>query len=109
MSVEEPVACSLGAADLEKRLTAIGAVGADSLISRVVSDGRQLLRFRSDGDTRRRLEEVVAAEARCCPFLELSLSEEDGGLLLTIAAPDAGEAVAEGLAAAFESGSASAP
>lgn len=101
MSTDDPVACSLGATDLEQRLTAIAAVGADSLIGREVEDGRHLLRFRADSATRRRLEEIVAAEAKCCAFLDLALSEDDGGLLLSIAAPNDAQAAADGLAAAF--------
>jgi demethylmenaquinone methyltransferase/2-methoxy-6-polyprenyl-1,4-benzoquinol methylase len=97
----EPVACSLGAADLEGRLAAIAAVGADSLVAREMKDGRHLLRFRDDGSTRRRLEEIVAAEARCCSFLDLALRDEDGDLVLSIAAPAEGQTVADGLAAAF--------
>lgn len=103
MSTDEPLACSLGATDLEQRLTAIAAAGADSLISREVDGGRHLLCFRADSATRRRLEEIVAAEAQCCAFLELSLRHEDGRLLLTIAAPDDAQAVADGLSAAFGS------
>jgi hypothetical protein len=34
MSADEPITCSLGAADLEQRLAAIAAVGAESLIAR---------------------------------------------------------------------------
>jgi hypothetical protein len=103
MSTDEPIACSLGAADLEQRLAAIAAVGADSLIARKVDDGRHLLRFRADATTRHRLEEIVAAEAQCCAFLDLSLSDEGGELLLSIAAPSDAQAVADGLAAAFGS------
>jgi len=101
MSTDDPVACSLGATDLEQRLRAIAAVGADSLIAREVDDGRHLLRFRAGSATRRRLEEIAAAEARCCAFLDLALSEEDGELLLSIAAPNDAKAAAGGLAAAF--------
>jgi hypothetical protein len=103
VTTDDPVACSLDAADLEQRLAAIAAVGADSLIAHEVRGGRHLLRFRGDGATQRRLEEIVAAEAQCCAFLDLSLSDEDGELLLAIVAPDDAQAVADGLAAAFGS------
>ena len=103
MTTDDPVACSLGTADLEQRLAALAAVGTDSLIAREVRDGRHLLRFRGDSDTRRQLEEIVAAEAQCCAFLDLSLSDEDGELLFSIVAPNDAQAVADGLAAAFGS------
>ena len=102
MSEERSVACSLGAAELEQRATKIGVIGA-SLTSHSVEDGRHALRFRAIQQTRHQLEEIVAAEAECCPFLDLSLAEEDGELVLSIAAPEAGQATADDLAAAFRS------
>lgn len=101
MSTDTPIACSLDAADLTRRLAAIAALGAESLLSREVDDGRHLLRFRADAGTRRRLGEIVAAEAECCPFLELTLSEGNGELVLSIAVPDGARAAADDLAAAF--------
>jgi hypothetical protein len=101
MNEVRPVACSLGAAALEQRVAAIADVGAASLVSRTTTDGRHLLRFRAGGQTRRRLEGILAAEAECCPFLDLALMEEDGGLVLSIAAPDGGEETATALAGAF--------
>lgn len=101
MADDIPIACSLGAGDLAQRLTEIGEVGADSLISREADGDRHLLRFRADADSRRRLEEIVAAEAECCAFLDLALSERDGELVLSIAAPSDAKAIADGLAEAF--------
>lgn len=101
MSEESPIACSLGAAELEQRVATIAEVGAASLLSRSAAAGRHLLRFRAGTQTRRRLEEIVAAESECCSFLDLSLIEEDGELVLSIAAPDGGQETAEGLAEAF--------
>lgn len=97
-----PIACSLGAGELRRRLEEIAALGADSLSSREADRGRHLVRFRSDPATRRRLEQIVAAETQCCPFLELDLREEGAELVLTIAAPAGAEPVAEELALAFE-------
>jgi hypothetical protein len=96
-----PLACSLGTSDLRQRLNEIAAIGAESLIERSEDGDCHLLRFRSNAETRRRLEAVVAAEAECCSFLELSLEERDDKLVLAIVAPEDGQAVAEGLAAAF--------
>ena len=62
---------------------------------------RRLLRFRKSEEVRRRLEAIVAAEAECCSFLDFSLSEDDGGLVLSITAPTDAEAVADELATAF--------
>jgi hypothetical protein len=96
-----PIACSLGAGDLERRLVAVAEIGAVSLLSRETDGPRHLLRFRPDETTRKRLEEIVAAEAECCSFLDLRLNERDGELILSIAAPRDGQAMADELAAAF--------
>lgn len=101
MPDDTPAACSLGAGDLQRRLTAMAEIGAESLIDRNVRAGRHMLRFRSDAGTRRRLENLVAAEAECCAFLDLSLREERGDLVLSISAAENGQAVAEELARAF--------
>jgi hypothetical protein len=50
---------------------------------------------------RKQVEDIVAGEATCCSFLDLSLSEDRGELLLTIAAPRDAQPVADELAAAF--------
>lgn len=96
-----PVACSLDAGKLEQRLAAIGETGTHGLVSHSVEGDSHLLRFRTDPTTRRRLEGIVAAEAECCPFLDLSLSEEGDELVLSITAPEDGRAVAAELAGAF--------
>jgi hypothetical protein len=106
MANDTPLACSLDVGDLEQRLAEIAAVGAKSLISRESDEDRHLLRFRADADTRRRLETIVAAEAKCCTFLDLSLHEESGELLLSIATQQDATALAEGLANAFSDASA---
>lgn len=101
MSKEEPVACSLSAGDLEQRMAEIAELGAESLIGRSHDGGRHLLRFRADLETRRRLEAIVTAEAACCAFLGLSLSQRGDELVLSIDAPEEGRDVSDGLAAAF--------
>ncbi|HWM55564.1 MAG TPA: hypothetical protein VNO20_09270 [Solirubrobacterales bacterium] len=101
MTEDKPIACSLGTSALEQRLAAIADIGADSLVSRETRGDQHLLRFRSSDEIRRRLEGIVAAEAECCSFLDLSLTEKDGELALSIAAPAAGQAIADELAATF--------
>lgn len=101
MTEETPLACSLAAGELQERLAAIAAVGASSLLRTESDDTRHLLHFRADAATRRRLEEIVAAEAECCSFLDLRLGERAGELVLSVAAPVDGRPVADELAAAF--------
>lgn len=101
MTEELPIACTLNAGDLKQRLASIGEIGKESLIARTSEGGRHLLRFRSDAETFRRLEEIIAAEAACCSFLDLALEERGGELVLSVAAPQNGQAVADELAATF--------
>jgi hypothetical protein len=101
MTDDTPLACSLSDGELRRRLAAIAEVGESSLLSRTADDKSHSLRFRPDPTTRRQLEGIVAAEAECCPFLELSLREEGDDLILSIAAPEAGAELAAELARAF--------
>ncbi len=104
MTNDNPVACSLGADELQQRLAAIAEIGASSLISREIQGNRQVLRFRASQSARRRLEGIVAAEAECCSFLDLALSVDRAELVLSIAAPKDAQAVADELAKAFGGG-----
>jgi hypothetical protein len=97
-----PIVCSLGASDLKQRHATIAEIGTESLIGRATEGGRHLLRFHSDAATRKRLEEIVAAESECCSFLDLTLEERGGELVLSVAASQDGQAVADELAAAFD-------
>lgn len=96
-----PIACSLGADDLRRRLDEIAALGAKSLISRDTDGYGHFLRFRSDPATRRHLETIIAAESKCCAFLDLDLAEAGEELALRISAPADGAPVARELALAF--------
>jgi hypothetical protein len=100
---ELPIACSLEADELRQRLRAIATVGADGLIESSTERSAHVLRFHSDASTRRRLEAIVAAEAKCCAFLDLDLRSEGDQLVLGIAAPSDGQPIADELALAFES------
>ncbi len=101
MNDTDPIACTLGENDLSQRLDEIAALGAKSLLGHEAKDGVHTLRFLRDAGTRRQLENIAAAEARCCSFLDFSVSERDSDLMLTIAAAGGGEPVAQALALAF--------
>jgi len=96
-----PIACTLGPSDLDRRLDEIASLGADSLLGHESKDGAHILRFRADAGTRHRLEQIAAAEAQCCSFLDLRIITRDGELLLTVAATEGSEQLAEALALAF--------
>jgi hypothetical protein len=94
-------ACSLEAGELVERLDRIARLGSRSCLG-AESDGRRhSLAFRRDPGTRTELEAVIAAERRCCPFLDLTLDDAGEQLVLTIDAGPDGEPIAAQLAAAF--------
>ncbi len=98
MSSDLPIACSLSADELPRRLAEVGAIGKYAL--RAVSpDG--VLRFGADPSTRDRLEAVIAAESECCRFLTFDLREDAGELFLSIRGLDETEPVVRELIDAF--------
>lgn len=101
MANDIPIACSLVAGELQQRLAEIAEVGASSLLSRAMDGNSHLLRFRQDPATQQQLEGIIAAEAECCAFLDLSLRENKGELVMSIAAPEDAQALADGFADAF--------
>ena len=101
VTTELPIACSLGADDLSARLRLIAEIGAGHLIGREVEGRTQVLRFRRGDGVRQSLEGVVAAEEKCCPFLEMEIHERDAELILTIGVAAEGAEIAAGLADVF--------
>lgn len=101
MTDPQPIVCTLNESDLRRRLEQISTLGAAALIAHEESDGTHTLRFHRNDEIRRQLDEIVAAEARCCSFLDLQISERANELLLSIDAPGEGEALAAEFASAF--------
>jgi hypothetical protein len=96
-----PVACTLSAAETPRREAQIRALNKHGLLS-VDHDGdRAILRFRAGADLRRRIDEIVEAESRCCAFLEFQVRAEHDATLVIIAAPRGGEATLRRLADLF--------
>ena len=101
MPTELPIACSLSAAELPVRLAEMSDLGRTALRDVERSGTRAVLHFQRGADTRERLTAIVAAEARCCAFLDMTLRDDPDVLSLTIDAPaDAGPVLDE-LVAAF--------
>jgi hypothetical protein len=98
MTHETPIACSLGAAELPRRLAQMTEIGSDALLS--VGPGGTM-HFRNDDATRERLEAIVTAEAECCSFLQFELGQNEGQLVLSIQAPQGAEPIARDLVDAF--------
>jgi hypothetical protein len=101
MAETKPLACSLDAAAARDRLALIESVGRRALLSREEREGMHLLRFAADAQTRAELRQIVRAERRCCPFLDLGLAAEDDEVVLTVGAGQDARDVATMLAEAF--------
>lgn len=101
MPTDPPVACSLDAGALSDRLAHMAELGGAALLDARIDVRRALLRFAAGKEVRGRLDGIVAAEARCCPFLGMDLTEEPGTLTLTIIGPAGAEPVVEDLVTAF--------
>jgi hypothetical protein len=98
---ELPIACSLNAADLAGRLAEIAALGRDALIDSHVSGSAAVLRFAAGDRVRARVTAIADAEARCCAFLTLRVSDEPDLVILRIDGPEDSEPIVRELADAF--------
>jgi hypothetical protein len=102
MPTDLPIACSLTATEIPARLAEISAFGqVASLLSVERAPLHATLRFRAEGDTHKRLAAIVAAEAECCAFLDMTLREEREAVELAITVPPGAEPVLDSLVAAF--------
>lgn len=81
-----PIACTLSPDEYRQRADEIDALARDALVSREPIHGGARLTFADDG-LRPRLEDLVARETECCPFLTMELSSADGSLILDVTGP----------------------
>jgi hypothetical protein len=82
-----PLACTLAPEGIADRLAFIRALAADGLLARIPTASGVRMRLRDTPDIERRARELVAGEARCCPWLDLSLERDDEALVLEIGGP----------------------
>ncbi len=101
MPTELPLACSLSPIDLPARLAQIAELGRDALVDAELGATRATLRFAAGTGVRDRVASIVAAEAACCAFLTMRVSDEPGAVVLDIAAPADAEPVLHDLVDAF--------
>jgi len=102
MTSELPIACTLSATDLSQRVAEIRDLGRAALLDVERGAARAVLRFRGDDETRGRLTTIVAAEAQCCAFLDMTVRDDArDDVLLEIRAPACAEPVVDDLVAAF--------
>lgn len=90
MNTAQPIACTLGADDLQARLDRIAELARQHLLSQRQEGGALHLLYASAATPE--LREIVSLEQECCAFLEFELAERARVVELTITAPpDAGE------------------
>jgi hypothetical protein len=88
------LACSLSAAEGAERAARWRALLDTHLLSRTATTSGRRLAFASDPEVAAELDELVAAEGHCCPFLVLTLERFDETLILDVSSPpDAGPMV----------------
>jgi hypothetical protein len=97
---ELPIPCSLDAARLQAREAELATLGRSLISVSQPESGPVTLRFTADQETRDRLGRIVAAEAECCPSLDMTVREGET-LELTIDGPGDAEPVIAGIVAAI--------
>jgi len=90
-----PIACTLPPAALSERLASIRQFTSRSLLSHQLADRTLRLTYRLEAKDE--LERIVAAERECCSFLEFELEDAPTSIVLSIQAPEGGEADARWL------------
>jgi len=93
MPTDQPIACTLTAAEMPNRVAEARAVGDAYLRDAATGESEAVLRFSAEPDARARLEAIVAAESLCCAFLDFDLEYTPAGMVLRIGAPSGGEPV----------------
>jgi len=92
---DSPIACSLSPDGMTACLALIDALAADGLLDRTTTDAGMRVRLRDTPEIERRTRELVAAESRCCAFLDFDLGRAGGDLVLNIAGPEEARPVIE--------------
>lgn len=100
-AAELPIACSLNATERTVRLAAMTALGRDALVGVRRATAHAELRFAAGDGIRDRVEEIAAAEAECCAFLDMEVHDEPDLVVLYITAPPDADPVLGELANAF--------
>ena len=85
---ERPIACTLTADGMTARMALIDALAADGLLDRTPTDAGLRVRLLDRPDIEQRTRELVAAESKCCAFLDFELDRQNGYLVLDIAGPE---------------------
>jgi hypothetical protein len=104
MSAGPPLACSLSAAELAERRTELAELADAALLEiRHTATNAEVV-FAAAPTVRERLEQVIAREAICCPFLTMRVSERPGTFVLEVHAPDGAQEVVSALVGTLRAG-----
>jgi MerR family copper efflux transcriptional regulator len=87
MPTELPIACSLTPDAAAERMAEWREVAAKALVDKSSIDGGVRLRFRRDDQVHAALNDLVAAERECCPFLDLDIRTSDATIELDVTGP----------------------
>ena len=87
MSTDIPMACTLTPDGFTARMGLIDALAADGLIDRTHTDRGLRVRLRDTPEIEQRARELVAAESKCCAFLDFTLGRDQDAIVLDIAGP----------------------
>jgi hypothetical protein len=101
MPTDLPIACSLNATELPRRLAEMAALGRAALVDVRHQPAHAELRFAARAGIRERVETIVDAESACCAFLTMEVGDEPDLVVLRLAAPADAEAIVAGLVEAF--------
>lgn len=93
MGPELPIACSLDRAQLAERGEMFTDLARAALVGKSRGADAIELRFRAQQQVRDGLQRFIELESRCCPFLQFSLDERDGELVLCVAGPHDAEPI----------------
>jgi hypothetical protein len=86
--MEQPIACTLTAAQYRGRTDHLADIAQRALRSRERTTQGERLTFADTVSTERALRAAIAAEASCCTFLRMDLRRTENGLVLDIAGPE---------------------
>jgi hypothetical protein len=92
MAESPPIACTLATADLNDREGAWRKLMASGLVQREIVPGG--LRLTAAPGAAVALTELIDLERECCAWIEFEVTE---GSVVTLTAPDEGEAVLAGM------------
>jgi len=101
MATDLPIACSLTATELPRRLAEMADLGRSALFDVQAAGTHAQLSFAAGASVRDRVEAIVAAESQCCAFLGMTIGDALDTVVLTIDAPEGAEVVLAELVDAF--------